>query len=249
MKVALLDFTGAGHMNAGRHAADILVFTKSTRLNMSPDLFIEIAEKPEEEIMQELKIMSNTNPGSWEFIHFSFIIEGVTRGFTHQLVRTRTASYAQQTMRILKMQKWKYGTGPTIKGNVDREVVYDYVMRTIDTGYQELLEQGTAVEDARGILPTNILTNICMSINMRNFINLTRKRVSIRVQNEYRQVMDQMVIEIEKQYPWFYIFYKNDNVKARKDLQNMIYDNSKLSSEEKTEMIKKLDIIAAEGEI
>jgi|HubBroStandDraft_5_1064220.scaffolds.fasta_scaffold44044_2 flavin-dependent thymidylate synthase len=242
MKVTLFDFTGAGYQNAARHAADCLIFTKSTRLNMAPDLFYEISKKPEEEILQELKIMANTNPGSWEFVHFSFIVEGVTRGFTHQLVRTRQASYAQQTMRVLKMQKWTYGTGPTIKGNTDRETIYDYVMRTIDTGYNELIEQGAAIEDARGILPTNIMTNICMSINMRNFINLTRKRVSIRVQNEYRQVMDHMVMEIEKVYPWFYIFYKNDEIKARKDLQNLIYD-SKLSPEEKTEMIKKLDII------
>jgi flavin-dependent thymidylate synthase len=246
MKVTLFDFTGNGCPDPARHAANCLVFTKSTRLNMTPSLMLEIAEKSEEEILQELKIMSNTNPGSWEFVHLSFIVEGVTRGFTHQLVRTRQASYAQQTMRVLKMQKWKYETGPTIKGNIDREVIYDYVMRTIDTGYQELIEQGAAIEDARGILPTNIRTNICMSINMRNFINLTRKRVSIRVQNEYRQVMDAMVMEIEKIYPWFYIFYKNDEIKARKDLQNMIYENKNLSPEEKTEMIKKLDILGGQ---
>jgi flavin-dependent thymidylate synthase len=249
MNVTLFDFTGNGHIEPARHAANCLLFTKSTRLNLSPDLWVEIKEESSKEILEELKIMANTNPGSWEFIHFSFLIEGVTRGFTHQLVRTRTASYAQQTMRILKMEKWKYATGPSIKGNSSKESVYDYAMRNIDSCYQELLERGAASEDARGILPTNILTNICMSINMRNFINLTRKRASLRVQNEYRQVMDSMVIEIEKIYPWFYIFYKNDNVKARNDLQNMINENKNLSSEEKTEMIKKLDIIATEGEI
>jgi thymidylate synthase ThyX len=85
-----------------------------------------------------------------------------------------------------------------------------------------------------------------MFVNMCNFINLVRKRVSRRVQDEYRNVMDAMIIEVEKVYPWFYLFYKNDAFKARKDLQDIIFENKKLSSEEKLDMVKKLDIIGAQ---
>jgi flavin-dependent thymidylate synthase len=243
MKVSLIDCTGSGQGDPGRYAANLLLFTKSTRLGLNPETFLDIVNLSNEEIIVRLKEMANTNPGSWEFVHFTFLIQGVTRGFTHQLVRTRTASYAQQTMRVLKMDKWTYGTGPSIKGNVDNEVVYDYAMRTIDHCYKELLERGVAIEDARGVLPTNIHTNICMSINMRNFITLTRKRASLRVQKEYRDVMDAMVIQIEDIYPWFYIFYKNDEMKAYRDLQDMINDNKNLTPEEKIEIYKKLDII------
>lgn len=243
MQVTLIDYTGNGHIDPARRAANILIFTRSTRLNMQPSLMAEIEQWSEDKIIEELKYMSNTLPSSWEFVYFTFLINDVTRAFTHQLVRTRTASYAQQAMRIVNMDKWTYDIGLTIKGNATRETVYNYAMRCIDSCYQELLQQGVAVEDARGVLPTNIHTNICVSINMRNWINLIRKRSSARIQNEYRKVVDQMIIAVEKVYPWIHIFVKNDELKARSDLQEMIYANKSLTSEEKVNMVKKLDII------
>jgi flavin-dependent thymidylate synthase len=242
MKVTLFDYTGYGCLDPARHAANVLLFTKDTRLEMSPKHLSDIAKRSDEDVLNGLRKMANTNPGSWEFVHFSFLIQNVTRAFTHQLVRTRAASYAQQTMRILEMHKWTYKTGPTIIVDIDRNIVYDYAMRTIDHCYEELLRLGAKAEDARGILPTNIHTNICMNGNMRNFINLARKRHSPRVQDEYRDVMDACLMEVRKVYPWFDIFYNNDEMKAYTDLYDMI-TNSTLSEELKTDMYKKLDII------
>jgi flavin-dependent thymidylate synthase len=241
MQVTLIDGTGMGSEDPGRYAANIIAYTRSTRLKMSPGLLDEIRAKPDYEVLKELQLAAGTLPSSWEFVQFTFLIEKVTRAFTHQLVRTRTASYAQQAMRIVNMEDFEYATGPSVVGNE----LYKNTMETIAASYKIMIDNGVHNEDARGVLPTNILTNINMSINMRNFVNMTRKRVSRRVQDEYRNVMDAMVIEVEKVYPWFYLFYKNDAFKARIDLQNMIYENKKLTSEEKTDIVKKLDIIGA----
>jgi flavin-dependent thymidylate synthase len=243
MNVTLIDFTGNGCPNPARHAANVLLFTKSTRLDFTPELMLQIAKMEEEEVMFNLRVMSGTNPGSWEFIHFTFFIQDVTRSFTHQLVRTRTASYAQQSLRVVSMKDFSYGTGPSIENNRLVKGAYDNTMDNAAQCYNFLIDAEVNMEDARGVLPMNIHTNICMSINMRNWINMVRKRSSLRVQDEYRNVLDLMITEVEKVYPWIYIFIKNDELKARKDLQNMIYDNKNLTSEEKTAMIKKLDII------
>ena len=243
MQVTLIDGTGFGSPDPARYAADIIAYTRSTRLKMSPGLLQEIKDKSWEDVQSELKLAAGTLPSSWEFVQFTFLIEGVTRAFTHQLVRTRTASYAQQAMRIVDMSDFEYATGPSITNNKLVRGTYDNTMANAAECYKHLIECGVKSEDARGVLPTNILTNINMSINMRNFINLVRKRGSLRVQDEYRNVCDAMTIEVEKVYPWFYLFYKNDEFKARKDLQNMINENGKLTLEEKTDMIKKLDIM------
>jgi flavin-dependent thymidylate synthase len=243
MKVTLFDGTGFGSPNPERHAANVIVFTRSTRLKMSPEGKAAIEAKPDYEILQELKEAANTLPSSWEFVNFSFLIEGVTRAFTHQLVRTRTASYAQQAMRIVDVSDFEYTTGPTIARDKTIVGAYKNTMENARQCYKFLLDAGASSEDARGVLPMNIHTNICMQINMRNFVNQTRKRVSRRVQDEYRNVMDACIIEVEKVYPWFYLFYKNDAFKARKDLQDMIYDNKYLTPEDKTNMVKKLDIM------
>jgi flavin-dependent thymidylate synthase len=243
MRVTLIDCTGSGQSDPGRYAANLLLFTKSTRLGLNPNTFLDIVNLSNEEILIKLKEMANTNPGSWEFVHFTFLIEGVTRSFTHQLVRTRQASYAQQSLRVVEMKDFTYGTGPSIENNHLVKGAYDNTMNNSFQCYKHLIESGVNIEDARGVLPINIHTNICMSINMRNFITLTRKRTSLRVQKEYRDVMDAMVIQIEDVYPWFYIFYKSDEMKAYKDLQYIIEQSKGLTQEEKTEIYKKLDII------
>jgi flavin-dependent thymidylate synthase len=243
MKVTVFDYTGAGSPDPARHAASVLLFTKSTRLNMTPDLIDQIKTMSDEEVMFNLRMMANTNPGSWEFVEFKFLFEGVSRALQQQLTRTRHAAYAIQTLRVVDVKKWEYETGPSIKGNTDLGVVYDSTMRYIDHAYRELIKNGAEVEDARGILPLNIKTNMCMKIDMRNFITLSRKRMSGRVQNEYRLLMEAAVIEVEKIYPWFHIFYKNDEMKAYKDLIDMIMDNENITSDEKTNMYKKIDII------
>lgn len=242
MNVTLLDYTGAGSDNPGKYAASILLYTKSTRLQMSPDLLTEIKEKSDEEIMFNLRLMADTNPGSWEFVYLTFFIEGATRALQQQLTRTRTASYAIQTTRLVDMSNFKYETGPSINNDIDRKIIYDAAMDEINKAYKWLIKQGAEIEDIRGLLPLNTYSNINMCINLRNWVNLVRKRESIRVQSPYRQMLDKMVIEVEKVYPWVFLFVKNDEMKARKDLQNMIYD-SDLGDELKTAMIKKLDII------
>jgi len=243
MRVTLFDYTGAETPNPSKYAASILLFTKSTRLNMSPGLLLDFLQKPENELYEELKIMAKTNPGSWEYIDLSFLIEDVTRAFTHQLVRTRSASYAQQTMRVLELDDWTYGTGPSIENDVDNKVVYDSSMRYLKHAYQTMLQNGAKPEDARGVLPTNIHTNICMKINMRNFISMARKRSSNRVQDEHRKVIDLMVIEVQKVYGWFHIFYSFDEAKAFVRISDIVQNNSKLTNDEKIEIYKMLDII------
>jgi flavin-dependent thymidylate synthase len=243
MKAILFDYTGSGAANPARHAAGVLLFTKSTRLNMTPDLIDKINNMPDKEVMFNLSVMSNTNPGSWEFIDFSFLFEGVSRALQQQLTRTRHASYAIQTLRVVDMKKWEYETGPSIKGDSTKELLYDSTMKYIDHAYRELIKNGADIEDARGILPINIKTNMCMKINMRNFITLSRKRLSGRVQNEYRRLMDASVMEVEKIYPWFHIFYKNDEMKAYRDLIDLVNESKGLTPEERTNIFKKLDII------
>jgi len=185
-------------------AIDILIFTKNTRLNMNPKGLEEITNWPREKKMEELKYMSTTIPSSWEFVDLIFVIEGVSRAFTHQLVRTRTASYAQQAMRVVDMTGFDYHTGPSIKDAAKER--YDQAMLDLSETYSKLIELGAKPEDARGVLPTDILTNICMKINLRNFSDLIKKRMTPRVQDEYAQVLKQMVEQVLEVWPWSLLF-------------------------------------------
>lgn len=248
MKVSLIDFTGKGHMDPADYAAGILIFTKSTRLNMTPGLLDEVLAMSHEDKVKELTYMANTVPSSWEFCDYTFLIEGVTRAFTHQLVRTRTASYAQQAMRVLNVSEgkgWAYDVGPTIAIDPGRLETYTEAMEDIDRAYAMLIREGAAVQDARGLLPTNILTNICMKINMRNLVDLIRKRSSARVQDEYRSVIMEMKERILEVHPWTAIFIDRTVDKVSMELQEAI-GKLPIPEAERTNMVKLLDQIRSQ---
>ena len=61
---------------------------------------------------------------------------------------------------------------------------------------------GQATEDARGILPTNISTNIICKFNLRTMSELAKSRTGGRTQNEYITVVNAMVDAILYVHPW-----------------------------------------------
>lgn len=194
MKVTLISNTP--------NAVELLLFTKATRLTMTPGLLDEIRAKSEEQKMTELEYMANTIPSSWEFIDYVFLVEGVSRAYTHQQVRTRAASYAQQTMRVIDMGEFDYiYTDKNLENKVARAAI-DMLLDEIKKTYKFLIDIGQAPEDARGILPTNIATNIVCKFNLRTFVDLAKSRTGGRTQSEYQKVVNAMVDEVLRVHPW-----------------------------------------------
>ena len=245
MKATIIDCTGFAAEDPEAYAADILIFTKNTRLQMSPDSLAKIQEWSWEEKFEALKYIANTIPSSHEFIDYTFMIEGVTRAFTHQLVRTRTASFAQQTMRVLDVGGWKYGTGPSVRIRSRLLGKYEKEMANIADTYDELVDGGVAIEDARGILPTNIHTNIVMKLNMRNFVDLVRKRSSPRVQGEYRDVLDAMKRQVLAVHPFVSLFIDRTFERAAKDLDDELATMD--DREKATRMLKLVDQLRSQS--
>lgn len=194
MKVSLINYT--------HDAEDLLLFTKATRLTLSPGLMEEIKNWDPEKKSAELEYMSNTIPSSWEFVSYVFLVECVSRAYTHQQVRTRSASYAQQTMRVLEMGAYEYiYTDNNLAASGVKDIIDKHKSFTQGT-YRTLLALGQAPEDARGVLPTNISTNIVCKFNLRTFADLVKSRTGGRTQSEYQKVINAMADEVLRVHPW-----------------------------------------------
>jgi flavin-dependent thymidylate synthase len=193
MKVKLVNYT--------QNAKDLLLFTKNTRLMNMGDAYYQIAHWPEEKKQVELDYMLQTIKSSWEFVDYTFEIRDVTRAFTHQFVRTRTGSFAQQSQRTVDMSGFDYYTPETIKQSPRAKELYDDIMFEINQAYQLLMEY-VPVEDARGILPTNIHTNIVAKFNLRTLHETAKSRLSPRAQGEYQEVFKKMVECVVEVHPW-----------------------------------------------
>jgi thymidylate synthase (FAD) len=213
-----MDYTGKGNFDPW-YAANLLIWTKRTRVEMSPGGLDDIALWSIEKKMEELRYIAATIPSSWEMVDFTFLLKDVTRAFTHQLVRTRVGSYAQQNQSVQKLGDWTYRTGPSISN----KELYENTMEMIDDAYQTLLKDGSKVEDARGILPTNVHTSIVVKWNLRTCCETFRKRASVeRGHGEYQDVIDLMREAMTKAMPWTELFLLRDDDKVATELRAMI---------------------------
>lgn len=232
MKVTLVSHT--------QNARELLVFTKSTRLNVTTGLLDVIKLYSVDKLQKELDYMVNTIKSSWEFVDFTFCIEGVGRGFTHQFVRNRLGSYAQQTMRILDMDGFEYVTGPSISADPKLQLQYDNAMKAINEAYTSLIAQGAKIEDARGLLPTNISTNIVAKFNLRALSQMMMSRASNRTQSEYRDVLDAMYEAVIQAEPWCADFLRPSKYDDLKRLESAIIDRYE-GTEQCTQLLKLID--------
>lgn len=168
-----------------------------------------------------------------EFVNFHFIISGVTRGFTHQMVRQRTATYTQESTRFAVKEDVPVGLPPSLAGTVpwnnwclqcEKELypngimgetaatvearhrqVEDYAytrasreqlwrkrwdegVGNIEVVYNDLVNEGMPAEDARGLLPTNLLTRINYNTSLRGLQEHAGLRLCTQAQFEWRLV-------------------------------------------------------------
>lgn len=239
MKVSLISCTP--------DAEALLLFTKSTRLSMSPGLLEEIRRWPDELKASELDYMANTIPSSWEFIDYVFLVEGVSRAYTHQQVRTRAGSYAQQTMRVLNMGEFDYVYSRKVGDNPVAKRIVDEALTAIKRAYQNLTALGLPPEDARGVLPTNIATNIVCKFNLRTMAELARSRTGGRTQDEYQRVVLAMIDAVLAVHPWadrFFFPKGRDHFAAIEAFAEREYGNDLIK---KGELLKIVDQLRKEA--
>ena len=192
MKVNLINWTSA--------AMETLIYTKGTRLQHEVS-FADITNMPYEEKLDELRYMRDTIKSSWEFVDYIFEIKGVTRAFTHQLVRTRTGAFAQESQRTVDVRNSNVI-------NTSGDNFFDVIAKGVIDDYGRMIDRGTPVQDARGILPTNIETSIIAKFNLRTLHEMGLLRLCVRTQGEYQRVFKAMIEEVFKVHPWSKEFIK-----------------------------------------
>lgn len=186
MKVTLIDYQP--------DALELLIFTRGTRLK-GVKRKQDIYDWSHERKMQELAKIKDTIKSSWEFATYIFSIEDVSRNFTHQLVRTRTQSYAQESLRAVDASE----SGVY---NLGLNEAYDDAVYTSLACYKEQIEQGVSIQDARGCLPTDILTNILVKTDLRTLHDTALTRLCVRTAGEYQDVFKAMKAAVVDVHPW-----------------------------------------------
>ena len=151
-----------------------------------------------------LRKMGHLSP--FEHASYSFLLEGVSRALTHQLVRHRVASYSQRSQRYVAHDSFDYIVPPSLQGvkvptkdgMVDAVDYYRSFMDHAGEVYRTLRDalggdSESANQDARYVLPNATETKIMVTMNARELFHFFGERLCMRAQWEIRRAADDML--------------------------------------------------------
>lgn len=131
----------------------------------------------------------------------------VDRGVSHELVRHRIASFAQESTRYCNYSKDKFGNGITfIKPYFFEEGTSEYrewvtAMENAESYYLSLIKLGRTPQEARSVLPNSTKTEVVVTANYREWRNFFNLRVDKAAHPQMREVTVPLLEELKKRLP------------------------------------------------
>lgn len=141
------------------------------------------------------------------------------RGVTHEIVRHRLASYAQESTRYCNYSNDKFGNEinaidisggielDTKMSNYSLEIIklildeWILAMEDAERHYLKMIELGATPQIARGVLPTSLKTEIVVTMNLREWRHFFRLRTAISSHPQMRELAIPLLEEFKKLLP------------------------------------------------
>lgn len=143
----------------------------------------------------------------------------VDRGVSHEMVRHRVASFAQESTRYCCYSKKKFGNAINVidpKESIELDnkmakltseeidlIMNEWIeaMADAEKHYMNLIELGASAQFARSVLPNSTKTDITITANYREWRNIFKLRCASDAHPQIRQVMIQLLEELKKRIP------------------------------------------------
>ena len=143
----------------------------------------------------------------------------VDRGVSHEMVRHRIASFAQESTRYVNYSKDKFGNeinvidlkpgialdrGMTKLSANEINVILDeweQAMLDAEKHYMRLIELGATAQIARSVLPNSTKTNITITANYREWRNYFKLRTAGDAHPQIREVSIPLLKELKERIP------------------------------------------------
>ena len=131
----------------------------------------------------------------------------VDRGVSHELVRHRIASFAQESTRYCNYSKDKFDNGITfIKPFFFEEGTQNYnewvyAMGIAEKSYLQMLKDGATPQEARSVLPNSTKTEITITTNYREWRNFFKLRTAKAAHPQMQEVTRPLLKELKEKLP------------------------------------------------
>lgn len=146
--------------------------------------------------------------------HFSVTVRFVCdRGVSHELVRHRLASYAQESTRFCNYSSGKFGNEIAVikphdlKAGTVPYAVWEHACKEAEKAYMQLINSGIKPETARSVLPTSLKTEVVMTANLRewrHFLKLRSVGVTGKPHPDMKLLADDLLRQFKERLPVFF---------------------------------------------
>ena len=136
-----------------------------------------------------------------EHAYATFRISGVSRAFTHQLVRHRLCSFIQQSQRYVDESNFNFIEPQSIKNNPEAHSIFTESMGNARKTYVGLQKLGIKNEDARFVLPNAAESQIVVTANLREWRHIMELRGEPDAQWEIRRAAIEILKILKKHAP------------------------------------------------
>lgn len=140
--------------------------------------------------------------------HFNITVKFTTdRGISHEIVRHRLASYAQESTRYCNYGNYKFGKEITVVKPVDIPYdsdefdIWEDAMYKAEMYYFWLLDNGCKPQTARAVLPTCTKTELVMTANLRELRHFIKLRGSAAAHPDIRILAKDLLRQLKEQIP------------------------------------------------
>lgn len=129
------------------------------------------------------------------------------RGVTHEIVRHRIASYAQESTRYCNYSKDKFGNEITViepmfwDKHSDAYKAWHEACSQSETQYFRLLSYGASPQEARSILPNSLKTEIVVTMNLREWRHFFKLRTAATAHPQMREIAIPMLNAFREMIP------------------------------------------------
>lgn len=143
----------------------------------------------------------------------------VDRGVSHELVRHRIASFAQESTRYVNYSKEKFGNEINVIDIFDgikldakmKQLSYEQIMRILaewvdamtdaERHYMKMIELGATPQIARSVLPNSTKTEIVITANYREWRNFFKLRTAPAAHPSMREVTIPLLKDLKNKIP------------------------------------------------
>ena len=130
------------------------------------------------------------------------------RGISHEIVRHRIGAYSQESTRYCNYCKDKFDNEITViqpehinNKSIESVLAWEMVMKGLEKAYFEFLADGWTPQEARGILPTELKTEMVITYNLRQWRHFFQMRCASQAHPQLRALTLPMLEGFKQQIP------------------------------------------------